>query len=161
MIDVTRAFAATMARADPAHAHEYRANADALQAQLSLLDHDLQAGLADCASKDLVTSHNAFGYLARRYGLRQVAVTGLTAEDEPSPTDLAHVTDFVEANDVRTIYFETLISPAVAKTVAHETGARTDVLDPIEGLNDRSQGTDYLQIMRANLRNLRKGQPCP
>ncbi|WP_426572656.1 metal ABC transporter substrate-binding protein [Aquihabitans sp. McL0605] len=160
MSKVTGAFAAAMAGADPVHAADYRTNAKVLDARLADLDHDLETGLADCASKDLVTSHNAFGYLARRYGLEQVPVTGLTPEEEPSPSDLATVSDFVAAHDVKTIYFETLISPDIAKTVARETGARTDVLDPIEGLNDRSQGSDYLEVMQANLRNLRKGQPC-
>ena len=138
----------------------YRRNLRRLDEQLGALDAGYRAGLADCRSRDLVTSHNAFGYLARRYDLRQVPITGLTPEDEPSPSDLAGVTRFVERHDVRTIYFETLVSPAVAKTVASETGARTAVLDPIEGLNDESQGDDYVQVMRANLRNLQRGQRC-
>ena len=102
----------------------------------------------------------AFGYLAARYDLEQVGISGLSPEEEPSPADLAAVTEFVEANDVRTIYFETLVGPAVAQTVAAETGAVTAVLDPIEGLSDDSEGENYLEVMRSNLANLESGQSC-
>jgi zinc transport system substrate-binding protein len=154
------ALAGRLGTLDPTHATRYEANAVALRAKLEALDRDYQAGLADCANPDLVTSHNAFGYLAQRYGLTQVGITGLTPDDEPKPGDLAGIASFVEKNGVRTIYYETLVSPAIAKTVAAETGARTEVLDPIEGLTRDSQGADYLQVMRANLVNIRKGQPC-
>lgn len=157
---VANAFATTLADADPTHATEYRRNAARLRLKLATLDLDFHQGLADCARTEVVTSHTAFAYLTRRYGLEQVGVTGLTPEAEPSPQDLAKVADFVDAHDVTTIYFETLTSPAVAKAVASETGATTAVLDPIEGLNDRSKGRDYLQIMRSNLRTLRTGQGC-
>jgi zinc transport system substrate-binding protein len=62
---------------------------------------------------------------------------------------------------VRTIYYETLVSPVIARTVAAETGARTEVLDPIEGLTGKSHGTDYLAVMRSNLANIKHGQACP
>jgi zinc transport system substrate-binding protein len=157
---VVAAVAARLAKLDPGNAATYRANAAALQGKLTALDGDFKAGLADCANKDLVTSHNAFGYLGQRYGLVQVGITGLTPEAEPKPADLAAVADFVRKNHVRTIYYETLVSPAVARAVAAETGATSAVLDPIEGLNSKSQGKDYLQVMRSNLASIRKGQPC-
>jgi zinc transport system substrate-binding protein len=158
---VAEDFAAYLGDVDPTNAGTYRDNAAMLGDELATLDSEFEAGLASCANDNLVTSHNAFGYLARRYGLSQVGITGLTPEEEPSPEELASVSDFVESNHVRTIYFETLVSPAIADAVASETGALTDVLDPIEGLNDESQGNDYLEVMRANLANIRKGQPCP
>ncbi len=161
LADVADAFAATLAKQDPDNADDYEANAKALKAKLDDLDTEYKAGLASCENKDLVTSHNAFGYLAQRYGMEQVGITGLTPDAEPSAGQLADVTKFVEKNDVKTIYFETLVSPAVAKAVASEANVETDVLDPIEGLNDASQGDDYLEIMRSNLRNLQAGQPCP
>lgn len=157
---VAVALADRMTRADPSAATQFTANLAALRADLATLDAEFRTGLANCANPDLVTSHNAFGYLAQRYGLTQVGITGLTPEAEPQAGALADVTAFVRANRVRTIYYETLVSPAVADTVAAETGARTEVLDPIEGLNDRSQGSDYLAVMRSNLANLRAGQPC-
>ena len=157
---VAQAVERTLATAEPAHATEFRANGRALRARLGDLDADLRAGLRSCTDRDLVTSHEAFGYLAQRYGLHQVGITGLTPEAEPSPRALAKVADFVEDHHVRTIYFETLVSPAVAEAVAGETAARTAVLDPIETLDRHSDGDDYLAVMRSNLRSLRAGQPC-
>jgi zinc transport system substrate-binding protein len=157
---VAKAFTETLGDQDPGNRETYQQNLAALTAKLDELDQDFTDGLADCANQDLVTSHNAFGYLARRYGLNQVGITGLTPEAEPSAGQLAAVTDFVDAHDVQTIYFETLVSPAIAKTVASETGAKTAVLDPLEGLNDDSEGNDYLEVMRANLANIEAGQPC-
>ena len=158
---VAEALAGRLAQLDPARASSYRANADVAKGKLDALDREFRAGLANCANKKLVTSHNAFGYLAHRYGLRQVGITGLTPEDEPKPGELARVADFVRQNNVRTIYYETLVSPTVARTVAAETGAATAGLDPLEGLTDRSRGGDYLQLMRRNLATIREGQPCP
>lgn len=158
---VSSALAARLGEVDPDGAANFDANAEALNERLATLDGEFEDALADCGNKELVTSHNAFGYLAQRYGLEQIGITGLTPDAEPSPADLAEVTRFVKDNDVKTIYFETLASPAIAETVARDAGAKTEVLDPLEGLNEQSQGGDYLEVMRANLANLQKGQPCP
>ncbi len=160
LIDVVEVVTERLATQDPTDAETFRTNAAALVTELQTLDQEYATGLATCTNRDIVTSHNAFGYLAERYGLTQIGITGLTPEDEPTPADLAAVTKFVEDNHVTTIYYETLVSPAIAETVASETGAKTEVLDPIEGLSGSSQGADYFGIMRANLSNLRTGQDC-
>jgi zinc transport system substrate-binding protein len=109
-----------------------------------------------------VTGHEAFAYLALRYGLRQVAITGLSPEAEPAPRDLERVIAVVRQTGARTVYTETLVSPKLAETVARETGARTAVLNPIEGLTPEEQrrGADYFTLMRQNLAVLRKGLGC-
>jgi len=160
LADVADALAERLGELDPDGVDTFTANAGHLRASLDELDTDFAEGLAACESTDIVTSHNAFGYLAEAYGLTQVGITGLTPEEEPSAGDLAEVADFVEENDVRTIYYETLVSPAIAEAVAAETGAKTAVLDPLEGLTDQSRGSDYLEVMRSNLDNLRAGQQC-
>lgn len=160
LAEVATAFGDAMVGLDPDHAEGYRTRVARTVASLEDLDGDLEAGLADCEQRDLVTSHEAFGYLARRYDLTQVGVSGVSPDEEPSASDLASVIDFVSRHDVRTIYFEPLVSPDVAQTVADETGARTAVLDPLEGLSDASEGDDYLEVMRANLATLRAGQGC-
>jgi zinc transport system substrate-binding protein len=157
---VTEQVADAMADADPNDASAFRSRAAALVGDLTALDKDYRTGLQHCASTDLVTSHNAFGYLAQRYGLHQVGITGVSPETEPDPRSLAKVATYVREHHVSTIYSETLVSPAVARTVARETGATTAVLDPIEGLTDASAGHDYLEVMRSNLEVLRKGQAC-
>ena len=157
---VADAFADVLADRDPEHAATYRTNAAALRDRLADLDQEYRTGLADCASTDLVTSHEAFAYLADRYQFRQIGVTGLTTNREPSARDLADTVEFVRDNDVRTIYLEPLLSPAVAEAVAKEADVQTAVLDPIEGLTDTSAGSDYLGVMRANLATLQQGQRC-
>ena len=150
-----------LAQVDPGHAPYYRINLAALDRDLTALDGQLRSNLASCAGTELVTSHTAFGYLAERYGMRQIGITGLAPDAEPDPGRLAQAAAFVRTHRVRTIYYETLVSPVIARTVAAETGARVAVLDPIEGVDASSAGADYLEIMRANLQTLRRGQPCP
>lgn len=160
LADVADALGDRLAEIDRNHASMFTSNAAALRTDLEVLDAELRAGLADCENANLVTSHNAFGYLADAYGLTQVGITGLTPEEEPSAASLARVASFVEEHDVSTIYFETLVGPEIADTVAAEAGVLTAVLDPIEGLTDDSAGSDYLGVMRSNLATLRTGQRC-
>jgi zinc transport system substrate-binding protein len=133
-----------------------------LLADVRELDRAYRTGLAHCARRDIVTSHAAFGYLALRYGLQQVAITGLTPESEPSPKQLAHVVQLVRRTHATTMFFERLVSPRLADTVAREVGARTAVLDPIEGLTpaEQKRGETYLTLMRQNLAALRKALAC-
>jgi zinc transport system substrate-binding protein len=138
------------------------AAASRLLARLSKLDREYRRGLADCARRDIVTSHEAFAYLAERYGLHQIAITGLNPEAEPTPQALRETVEVVRASHATTVYFERLVSPRLAETVARETGTKTAVLDPIEGLTDteRKQGADYFTLMRTNLRALQAGLGC-
>ncbi len=138
------------------------ARAARLVAKLDALDHAYRAGLAHCSRNEIVTSHAAFGYLARRYGLRQVAITGVTPESEPTARDLAHVVDVVRRTHSTTVFFETLLSPRLAETVAREVGAKTAVLDPLEGLNPKetARGATYFTVMRSNLAALRRALAC-
>lgn len=141
--------------------HRGRA-AQSLVLRLRALDRRYRLGLAHCARRDIVTSHEAFAYLGQRYGLRQVAITGLTPEAEPAPRDLQRVVDLVRRTHTTTVFFETLVSPRIADTVARETGARTAVLDPMEGLtrSEARRGEDYFSLMRANLGALRNALGC-
>src|SRR5207244_1693183 len=106
------------------------ARADALIVDVHRLDRAYRKGLAYCARREIVTSHAAFGYLAQRYGLVQVPITGLTPESEPTAKQLANVVKLVRRTHATTVFFETLVSPRLADTVAREVGARTAVLDP-------------------------------
>ena len=133
-----------------------------LVARLRDLDAEYRVGLANCDRREIVTSHEAFAYLAQRYGLEQIPITGLSPEAEPQPADLARVVQLVKERGVTTVYFETLVSPRIAETVARETDATTSVLDPIEGLtkDEAAKGEDYFTRMRANLLALEKGLGC-
>ena len=152
--------ASAFAAADPANAAAYRANADRAGGDLTTLDEEFTAGLATCESTELVTGHAAFGYLAARYGLGQEGIAGISPDAEPDAATLRELTEHVREDGVTTVYAETLVSPALAETLSRETGARVAVLDPLEGLTDASAGSDYLEVMRANLQTLREGQSC-
>ena len=157
---VVTAIGAELAVKDPANASTYTANATALVGRLDALDADFASGLKFCRIKDIVTGHAAFGYLSQRYGLTQVSVSGITPDVEPTATAMAAIVTTIREHHVRTVYAETLVSPALVDTIAHETGAQVKVLDPIEGITSASAGTDYQQVMQANLATLRAGQQC-
>ncbi len=138
------------------------AAADPLVADLEKLDREFRTGLAHCERRELVTSHAAFGYLARAYGLKEVPLTGVVPEAEPSARDIEALVREVEQGGATTVFSETLVSPKLAETVAREAGAETAVLDPLEGLTEDevSAGEDYFSVMRANLAALRKALGC-
>lgn len=157
---VVTALGTELAAKDPAHASAYEANAKAFDAKLSALDAQYRTGLASCRNTNIVTGHAAFGYLAKRYGLTQVSVAGVSPDEEPNATAMKDIVRTVREKKVRTVYAETLVSPALVDTIARETGAAVKVLDPIEGITKDSAGTNYLEVMESNLATLRAGQQC-
>lgn len=140
----------------------YEANAEDLKRRLDELDRKFEQGLRSCKQRSFVTSHAAFGYLAREYNLTQVPISGLSPDEEPSPAQLAQVTEFVKEHNIQYIFFETLVSPKLSETIAQEVGAQTLVLDPIEGLSDDDikQGENYFTVMESNLKNLQIALEC-
>jgi zinc transport system substrate-binding protein len=139
-----------------------QAQADRFGARLRMLDAEFERGLARCARNEIITSHAAFGYLADRYGLEQIALTGITPEAEPTARDLERIVREVERSGATTVFFETLVSPRLAETVAREAGAKTAVLNPLEGLSQEEldEGQDYFSVMRENLATLRQALGC-
>lgn len=150
-IDIAEAIADLYTDLDPEGAEEYQSNLDDFSERLNTLHEEFETQLAERASDDIVTSHAAFGYLAGRYDLNQVAIAGLSTATEPTSGRMATVADFVNDNDVTTIFYETLVSPNIAETIAAETGAETDVLDPLEGLTSEDSDADYFTVMEDNL----------
>lgn len=157
---VATAIAGELAKVDPAHKADYEAGAKAFGGKLTTLAGEYTTGLKSCTNKDLVTGHAAFGYLADRTGLTQIPIAGVSPGVEPAPGQLSAISSFAKKHSITTIYTETLASPEFAQTIAKETGAKTAVLDPIEGVTDKSAGKDYFEISRSNLATLKKGQGC-
>lgn len=155
--EIARRTALAMSEAFPDQSDELMQRAGALEDRLLELDRDLQDGLADCDRHEIVTSHAAFGYLADRYGLEQIAISGFSPEAEPSPGRIAEVIDLARAHGVTTIFFETLVSPDIAETIAGEIGVETAVLEPLETEPDEG---DYLDAMARNLETLRRALGC-
>lgn len=145
-------------KADPDHRSDYERNATAYLADLQELDQEFRTAVQNGKRKEFVTQHAAFSYLAKRYGLKQVPISGLSPEVEPSAAQMAEIVAFAKEHQVKTIYFETLVSPKIAERVAKEIGAQTAVLNPLEGLTKEEQtsGHDYISIMKQNLSELKK-----
>jgi zinc transport system substrate-binding protein len=157
---VAEAIADRLVALDPEGTSTYEAGLAEFTGELTALDEEFAAGLQTCTSRDLVTGHAAFGYLADRYDLRQKGIAGLTPESEPSAAQVRDLVQHVRETGVTTVYAETLVDPSLAETIAREAGAEVRVLDPIEGITDASAGSDYFEIMRTNLETLREGQGC-
>lgn len=157
-----RSIAAALSTIDPANATLFQANAASLESKLYGLRTEYASGLSHCAKKDIVTSHAAFGYLAKAFGFNQITISGLSPDEEPSPQKLASVADFVKKNSIKYIFFENLVSPKLAETIARETGATPLPLNPIEGMSaaDTASGKTYFSEMKNNLINLRTALQC-
>jgi zinc transport system substrate-binding protein len=132
-------------------------NRSSFENALTTLASDYTAKLASCSIKALVVSHEAFGYIANAYGFEQVGISGLSPEAEPSPARLAEVAKIAKAENATTIYYESLVDPKVAKTLADELKITAEMLDPLE--SPPASG-DYLSVMQQNLDTLVKGQVC-
>ncbi len=160
MATAARAFAATMADADPAHAAYYRKRGAHLALQLHRLDRDYARTLATCRNRTLVVSHDAFEYLGRRYHLDVVPIAGLEPDSEPSLQRLQDLSTLIRERHVTTVFFETLASPDLARSLAGDLGISTGVLDPIEGLTSADPHATYLSLMRQNLAAIARANGC-
>ncbi len=156
--EVAEGVGKAFAKADPDHKATYEKNTAALVKKLKGLDTDFKNGLKNTASKAkvFITTHAAFGYLAERYGLTEEAISGLDPESEPSANRVKDLQEMAKADDVTTVFYETLVSDKTAKTLAKDAKLKTDVLDPVEGITEKSRGDDYIEVMRSNLAALQK-----
>lgn len=144
--------------ADPENEAYYEANYEKYAKEFDALDQKFEETLSEFEKRDIVVAHQAFSYLCKDYNLNQVAIEGLSAESEPDPARMAEIVEFARENDIKVIFFEELVSPKVAETIADEIGATTMVLNPLEGLTKEQldAGEDYLSIMGQNLEALQE-----
>lgn len=147
---------------DPDGEAGYAERRAAYQDDLEALDREYTETLVDCQRNVFVTSHEAFGYLARRYGLEEQAVSGLAPETEPDPNRIAELADVIADLRVPVVFAETLLPKKLAEALAREAKVRVDVLNPLEGLTaeEIEAGEDYLSVMRANLAALDGALDC-
>ena len=151
-----------MIEVNPENGDIYNANAELLQLELDELDRQFEMRLADCRLAEFATSHDAFGHLAGRYGLVQIPISGLSPEAEPSPRDLADITDQVRELDIKFLMIEPLISSRLTETIAKEVGAELLPLHPLETLtsDEGKAGATYFSVMKANLESLATALEC-
>ncbi len=146
-----------LAKADAKNADYYKANGEKVINELKKLDEEYAAALGDgLTTRTIVTNHEAFAYLCRDYNLQQHGVLGIGADTEPSPERMAQIVDYIKDNKVKVIFTEELVSTKVAEALAAETGAQTELMNPLESLNDedRQAGKDYFAVMRENLKKI-------
>jgi zinc transport system substrate-binding protein len=160
MVTMAQTISAGLSKARPDLAATFSTNTSALVGDLKALDESYRSGLANCQRTQFVTSHAAFAYLADRYHLVQIPIAGLDPTEEPTATRIAAVHELATRYGVTTIFFETLVSDTVAKSIAGDLGLKTAVLDPIEGITATSAGTNYLEVMKSNLSALQEANGC-
>jgi zinc transport system substrate-binding protein len=149
-------------KADPLHEETYRENSDVYIKKLNVLNEKYKSGLKSCAKRDIIVTHDAFNYLTRRYNLKAHPITGISPEEEPSPRKMVELSKLVLKKNIKYIFFERLVSPKLAETIAHEVGAKTLILNPLGGLTkeDIREGKTYISVMEENLHNLHLALEC-
>ncbi len=158
MMTVADNIKAGLERADPGNAKAYETNAADFKTKLQALDSEYRSDLSHCKKDTILTSHDAFGYLASDYGFKQIYISGLSPDAEPTPQALAQLVDTAKRDNITIIFFENLVDPRVAQTIAGEVGAQTMELSPLEG--SKNQSDDYFSIARKNLHNLEMALEC-
>lgn len=143
-------------KADPEGQSVYEENAKAFNEEIQALHKEYETALEGAENRIFVVQHQAFGYIAERYDLEQIAIGGLSTEVEPSPSRIAEIGDLVEHYNVPVIYYQQGANSAIAETVATETGTETAVLYDLEVLSEELQSQDlgYVEAMRENLEAL-------
>lgn len=138
---------------DPENEDYYENNYEIYAEKFDELDKKYSETLEPIKDKTIIVAHEAFGYLCKEYNIEQVGIEGLTPDSEPDPARMSEIIKFAKENNVKTIFFEELVSPKVAQTIAKEINANTEVLNPLEGLSEEQikNGDDYFTVMEKNL----------
>ena len=147
----------------PAKRNMFNANAAAYKARLKAVDDHFRTGLADCNTREFIHGgHYAFTYLAERYNLHYISAYGVSADSEPSPKKMMELIDTIRRHKLKSVFYEELLSPAVARSVAEETGAYLLKLHGIHNITreELESKTSYIDLMEQNLAALRKGLVC-
>ena len=146
-----------LSSADPKNRAYYEENYNALALRLDELDQAYESNLSGFTDKKIVVSHEAYGYICARYGIDQIGISGLTPDSEPDAKTMSEIVNLVKEDHITTVFYEELVSPKVAKQIANETGAKAEVLSPIEGLSDEDiqAGENYFTKMYSNLEKLK------
>jgi zinc transport system substrate-binding protein len=142
---------------DEEHAGYYRHNFTQLVKELEKLDREYRLTLQNSRRKEFIVAHDAFGYLAKEYGLKQIPIRGLTAEVEPSPTKIREIITLARKYGLKYVFFESQTVPKISEAIAQELGIQTLELNPLGNLTaaEIMAGEDYFSIMRTNLANLK------
>lgn len=141
---------------DNENEEEYKENFEKAKKEFLELDEYIKKELVNIPEEKryFVVSHAAFNYLAHDYNLKQVAISGISPEEEPSANELKKIADFVQKHNIKTIFFEGKATPKVAKTLAKTAGVKTDTLCTMETVTEEEKNRGYLELMKENIENL-------
>lgn len=159
---MTHSIQEALGKTDPARVPVYEKNALSYETKLEELDTLYRQNLSSCKNNEIIVSHNAFSYLGKRYNFSTIPISGISPEEEPSPKKLAEIAELATQKNIHYIFFETLVNPKLAETIAKEVGAQTLVLNPLEGLGQKEvqSGKNYITVMEDNLTNLKLALVC-
>lgn len=138
---------------DPDNKDYYLANLETCKASFTTLDAECMQKANGFTNKNIVVSHAAYGYMAERYGLNQIYINGINADEEPTTKTLTEIIDKVKELHITTIFTEELISPEIAEKIASETGVKIEMLNTLETIDE---GEDYISLMKDNFNKLEK-----
>lgn len=162
MISAAEEVAMWLGEHDPDNAAYYGQRKEAYTEQMKRLDKMYRERLHACTKHSIVVNHNAFGYLAKRYGFEVHAISALSPEAMPSAKTMAALSDLIEHEEVGVIFFESFVSDRLIKSLAEETGAVVDVLQPLANITaeEAQHGVSYVGLMEENLAKLSKAMEC-
>jgi len=162
MASMTQAVVDTLTVLSPDSKTILDTNAAAYIAELEQLGTAIDTTFENCASRALVTSHDAFGYFAARAKLDTVPIAGVNPENEPSAKELEAIAKVARDAKATTVFFEAQLPDGLAKTVASAIGAEVDAVDPIETISsaDLNAGKTYISIQRDNIERIAQGLRC-
>ncbi|MEA3373981.1 MAG: metal ABC transporter substrate-binding protein [Campylobacterota bacterium] len=162
MIRATEVIKERLSQLIPEGAEEFQRNSEKYIAQLHKLDNRYKRELSSCKQSMIVVNHNAFGYLAERYGFKVTALTGLSPESMPSAKRMAQLSDLVKSHHLKTVFFESFVSDRLIKEIANETGAKVQTLQPLGNItaDEAEQNMNYIELMERNLDKLKAAMEC-
>jgi zinc transport system substrate-binding protein len=157
--DIVRAFEVK----DGANKDFYKRKAEDYSNKLTELDTLYKTTLAACKNKEIIYGgHYAFGYMAKRYGLKYLAAQGVSPDSEPTANDLVKLVEQIRKDKIRYVFYEELTSPKIAETIAGETKAKLLLLNAAHNLSREQieQGISFFDILKKDLENMRVGLEC-
>jgi len=160
---IISAIAQTLIQIDSNNEEYYKSNANSYIAKLNELDSAYSNSLTDCNHKEFITGgHNAFAYLAHKYSLESISAFGISPDSEPTPQKIKEIVDLTKEHNIKYIFFEKLVNPKMAETIAQEAGATTLILNPAHNLlkEQFDQNVSFISLMKENLENLKTGLEC-